>query len=915
MVSSERDTQHSDAHSSDNGYAMQGTRMGSEFVSDSGLSNGGGGGGGGGGGNAGADTADTTTSTTGGGAPAAVTPTKFHKPNPNPLHLPNDILHSTLLPPAHSQHQHSSLPHTAAGGGLHSAYSSQTASTQSSPVLAPSTPTQPSHPVFSIGTTPIHTSYSHALQHQLHEQAQHEQQQQQHHHHQQQHNPHNQQPQQQHYSASNGYSSSSNAMNGVTEIHSNVSTPTSTPRSSMSINDLCNSTDVVAGLNGHEPPFEYPTDPDVQMAAEALGGLRNGGMQRRPSRQSSQEHFMQRVQNIPLVNKSINQISTAYEATKNASRVVKYSAESVETGVKTITKPVFNKLEPALAPLDRFACNQLDKLERSFPSIMGTSPPPPEALSTLEPPRLEYRSRPRSLSSSSMSSISSLDLLQPPNVPLLDARSPQMNGSLGGGPSSPSAVSIPGPPLTNALGPPSSPGGFRTAEGEGPVTTTAPHIDRKPRSRWNQVVAGVGGSLSGLMLSDETMRGLKYCLQWLQYATNHIDRQVMMLRDYLARAGGNVATYLSNMATGASQPTPPLSPHANDMTVATAGTNIFAIVASIRREVVETLRRVVDVIGRYAAVYLPGDARRSVRGFILALPGRWATLTNGTASSSNAVDGGPQSAEAEAQKVLTLAAESSNMLKGVQSIFTESLDGAERFGRVVGPAPSVTDPFGVASPSAGPAGAGAAGTGSSSASTSRSTTPTPNSIINGASVNGGGGAGAPAAGTPELISGPAAVIAVAAAEPRPKRRRKRSGDLRSGAKGKGSRISSTKVSTSSDGLLLPNDAMMDTSDNEQQQSQPHDENSMDTDDVVSSATASPNGYHNAHHHHHHNHHHHSSRHNRHHQHSKPHTASAGGQLNHYPGLGSDEDEDECVDVEQHDDTARRSASPDRMDVS
>ncbi|KAJ3149496.1 hypothetical protein HDU86_006900 [Geranomyces michiganensis] len=890
---------------------MQGTVVGSELSSDSKLGAGGGG--------AGTGTASADGSA-GGAAVSGATPSKFHKPNPNPLHLPNDILHSTILTPTHSQHQHSSssLPHAV---GMHSAYSSQTASTQSSPVLAPSTPTQPSpHPMFSIGTIPIHTSYSHALQHQLHEQAQHEhQQQQQHHHHheqqqQQQHSHHHYHNQQQHYSA-NGHSSSAasnasaNAMNGVSELHSNVSTPTSTPRSSMSINDLCNSTDVVAGLNGHEPPFEYPTDPDVQMAAEALGGLRNGGMQRRPSRQSSQEHFMQRVQNIPLVNKSINQISTAYEATKNASRVVKYSAESVETGVKTITKPVFNKLEPALAPLDRFACNQLDKLERSFPSIMGTSPPLPEAPSTLEPPRLEYRSRPRSLSSSSVSSISSLDLLQPPNVPLLDARSPQMNGLSGGGvPSSPSALSIPGPPLTNALGPPSSPGGFRNAE-EGPVTTTAPHIDRKPRSRWNQVVAGVGGSLSGLMLSDETMRGLKYCLQWLQYATNHIDRQVMMLRDYLARAGGNVATYLSNVATGASQPTPPLSPHANDLTVATAGTNIFAIVASIRREVVETLRRVVDVIGRYAAVYLPGDARRSVRGFILALPGRWATLTNGTVSNSNAVDGGPQSAEAEAQKVLTLAAESSNMLKGVQSIFTESLDGAERFGRVVGPAPSVTDPFGGVAPSS----AASPSAGSSSASTSRSTTPTPNSVMNGANGGGVNGAGAaPATAVAgELISGPAGIIAVTpAVEPRPKRRRKRSGELRGKGKGRGS---AAAVAAAAGGgrdhhhLLPPSeDTMMDTSDNEQQQQQSplqtpaHDENSMDTDEVASVATNAPlsNGYHGHRHKHHHHHHH-----------------------QHNDDNEGEKDDDEHGDADAAMAAAaaaggrRRSSSPDRMDVS
>jgi hypothetical protein len=70
--------------------------------------------------------------------------------------------------------------------------------------------------------------------------------------------------------------------------------------------------------------------------------------------------FIQRVSTIPLLSSLGHSIGNAYEATKNASRVVKYSAESVESGVKSISVPVLHSLEPALAPLDRFACSQLD---------------------------------------------------------------------------------------------------------------------------------------------------------------------------------------------------------------------------------------------------------------------------------------------------------------------------------------------------------------------------------------------------------------------------------------------------------------------------------------------------------------------------------------------------------------------------
>ncbi|KAJ3038241.1 Perilipin-5 [Rhizophlyctis rosea] len=125
----------------------------------------------------------------------------------------------------------------------------------------------------------------------------------------------------------------------------------------MSITDLCNVAVVEERSQDHmtidTPSSMYDTDPDVQLAAEALGGMRHAT--------EDSHHFMQRVSSIPLVHKSINQIGAAYEATKAASQIVKYTTEHVETGMKSITKPVLTKLEPALAPLDRFGCRTLDK--------------------------------------------------------------------------------------------------------------------------------------------------------------------------------------------------------------------------------------------------------------------------------------------------------------------------------------------------------------------------------------------------------------------------------------------------------------------------------------------------------------------------------------------------------------------------
>lgn len=54
----------------------------------------------------------------------------------------------------------------------------------------------------------------------------------------------------------------------------------------------------------------------------------------------------------------------------------------------------------------------------------------------------------------------------------------------------------------------------------------------------------------------------------------------------------------------------------------------------VRRDVVNTIRQVVDVVSKYAGGTLPEPARARVRSFILDLPQRWASAANATVSAS-----------------------------------------------------------------------------------------------------------------------------------------------------------------------------------------------------------------------------------------------------------------------------------------
>jgi transcriptional repressor OPI1 len=162
---------------------------------------------------------------------------------------------------------------------------------------------------------------------------------------------------------------------------------------------------------------------------------------------------------------------------------------------------------------------------------------------------------------------------------------------------------------------------------------------------------------------------------------------------------------------------------------------------AVRRDIVQTIRQVVDVVSQYAGGALPEPARGRVRGFILELPQRWAKKAPGTeegerdrewdrdkgresvaAASGSAVsvrrgnrrtaghrergragssaassraaspitsmrssrhqDEGGESVSASAailaaQRILTLATESLDMVRGVTGVVKDSLDRAD----------------------------------------------------------------------------------------------------------------------------------------------------------------------------------------------------------------------------------------------
>ncbi|KAF9432228.1 hypothetical protein BGZ76_011088 [Entomortierella beljakovae] len=417
---------------------------------------------------------------------------------------------------------------------------------------------------------------------------------------------------------------------------------------------------------------------DERLAAEALGDMANGSLSSSAPMNTSSSFaapstpFISRMSSFPLVNSAVSSVVQAYASGKQSSKVMKYGAEMVESGVKTLSKPVFNKLEPKLGQLDDFACRQLDKVYPSKSDAQTLPSPTNSARSSNDIIRPDigpngqfasngsynaYRSRGDSIDSTSSTSSSR------PSFDVLRSRgSRHEEGSLRQRTDS----------QTNQrnLQYHNGNNGYYSQHQQQQQVGAVSSNSSQQLSGWKGVVATVGtASAAGVAIfSEESMKSLKYCLQWLQYAVQHIDHQIGLLKSFLV----SLANPSQNTA----------------LVPSTAASTL----ASIKKEVVDTLRRVVSVVSGYAGYCLPDQAKIRVRQFILSMPVRWATISNESVPSTplSSPSLGPQSDRSSessafnetsdhATKVLVFANESSDMLKSVATIFKDSVDKAENW--------------------------------------------------------------------------------------------------------------------------------------------------------------------------------------------------------------------------------------------
>ncbi|KAG6055651.1 hypothetical protein E4U17_002825 [Claviceps sp. LM77 group G4] len=189
-------------------------------------------------------------------------------------------------------------------------------------------------------------------------------------------------------------------------------------------------------------------------------------------------------------------------------------------------------------------------------------------------------------------------------------------------------------------------------------------------------------------MSAESLKSLKYCLKWLRWTNGHMRHVICNLKTTLEEYEQTAEAHHATLASLASQqneheergqdghaerPTP-----YDGRTPEQTRTELTNKINTLKVDVLKTLQETINTVSKYAGGALPENARILVRRHLTSLPQRFrvASMTETRASR----DGSDDSAVQEgAQKVLVLAKEGLDMVTQITGVLDGTIVSAEEW--------------------------------------------------------------------------------------------------------------------------------------------------------------------------------------------------------------------------------------------
>ena len=189
----------------------------------------------------------------------------------------------------------------------------------------------------------------------------------------------------------------------------------------------------------------------------------------------------------------------------------------------------------------------------------------------------------------------------------------------------------------------------------------------------------------GVAMSEESLRNLKYCLSWLRWGNDYLNRSIQdlqgIIREYNATDDEG-----SQPAVKEGQVVPQSPERTQDRR------SISGRMHLLKTDIVETMSKICQIVSQYTGGALPANARSLVHAHLTALPGRFAYVLR-LKKQQNAPPGAqqdpPNDSEAgspapepvvdSAHRVLILASEGLDMIAQISSIVNGTITSAEEW--------------------------------------------------------------------------------------------------------------------------------------------------------------------------------------------------------------------------------------------
>lgn len=190
-------------------------------------------------------------------------------------------------------------------------------------------------------------------------------------------------------------------------------------------------------------------------------------------------------------------------------------------------------------------------------------------------------------------------------------------------------------------------------------------------------------STSGLSvaMSEESLRSLKYCLGWLRWANEHIGKVIDALKAALEQYDQGSTSNAGSITEGWTYPGSGKENASGQLVVRNEQerSELNAKIAELKKDVLKTLKDVVDIVSKYAGGALPENARVLVRRHLTSLPQRFRLANTASAKASRSGEHDDREVTEGANRVMLLAKEGLDMMAQVSGVLDGTIVSAEEW--------------------------------------------------------------------------------------------------------------------------------------------------------------------------------------------------------------------------------------------